>query len=272
MSMNNRIVIQAGHINTQFNSIPALQSETGTDGEQELTLRIANALSALLRAKGFDVVQTDANANSDPKITTQDYDFFLALHGDANVYGTGGGFITAPDPAFDAANEQSIAIAKQIQQHYFAPYTQDTGIVEHLERNNPNATQYYMWMALTAKTPCALIEMGVVKDAHDSVILADTNRVCNAIAKGICAAFNIPFDVPTSSPTPPTNPTPSTPPSASTDPCATQNAQIILLKQVNAEFQQTIKTQQTIIIQLQAKPTLSKKVALDYILQFFGKN
>lgn len=56
-----------------------------------------------------------------------------------------------------------------------------------------------MWKFLSFKTPCVIIECGVGKDEHDSVILADTERVANAIVRGICKAFNVPFDNPTPS-------------------------------------------------------------------------
>ena len=64
-----------------------------------------------------------------------------------------------------------------------------------MERNNVNATEYYMWMALSPKTPCGLIECGVGGNDHDDVILSDLNRVATAIAKGICAPFDIPWTV-----------------------------------------------------------------------------
>ena len=240
-----KICIQAGHINIQYNSDPQLRNGTGAPGEQEFTLRIANRLSEILRTKGFAVNQTDANSNSDPNVTNNDWDLFLAIHYDANVYGIGGGCISAPDPSVDASNAESKRIATIIEQSYFSPYIQDTGIVDHPERINNNMTLYYMWNVLTAKTPCALIECGVGGDAHDSVILADTERVCNAIAKGICKAFNVLWEpvVPPTPPTPPvappaTNPGPSTtttttptvpPVITPVNPCSTQNALITKL-------------------------------------------
>jgi metal-dependent amidase/aminoacylase/carboxypeptidase family protein len=45
--------------------------------------------------------------------------------------------------------------------------------------------------------------MGESIDPHDKVILADTDRVSNAIARGICKAFNVNFDIPVPSPVPP---------------------------------------------------------------------
>jgi N-acetylmuramoyl-L-alanine amidase len=187
-----KIVLQAGHINCQNNSDPALRTQTGAPGEQELTLRITDALAPLLQSKGFTVIKTDANANDNSNILNNDWDFFLALHGDANVYGTGGGCITAPDPSVDQNNARSRSIVSDIEAVYFP----ESGIVDHPERINANMTFYYMWSSLTAKTPCGLLEMGVVQDPHDSVILADTQRVAAAIARGICKAFNVNYDAP----------------------------------------------------------------------------
>lgn len=192
-----KLIIQAGHINIQFNSDTALRSGTGAPGEQKFTLRIANRLSEILRSKGFFVKQTDANANDDVAITKVDWDLFLAIHFEANVHGTGGGFLTAPDPSVDASNAESKRIAQALKDEYF----KNTGIAEHEEWITPAMTLYYMWATLSAKTPCVIIECGVGQDPHDSIILADTERVCNAIARGVCKAFGINFDQ--STPTPP---------------------------------------------------------------------
>lgn len=193
-----KICIQPGHINIPFNCIPALRTSTGAPGEQEFTLRIVNRLSEILRSKGFEVKQTDANANCDPKVTGVDWDLYLAVHYDANVYGTGGGFVDFPEPSTDGATQESQRIAQAIREEYF----NHSGIVNHPERSNSNTRFYYMWRALSAKTPCVILECGVGKDAHDSVILADTERVSNAIARGVTKAFGIAFDAPI----PPTDP------------------------------------------------------------------
>jgi len=188
------IVIGAGHINIKYNSVIALRGSTGAPGEQEFTLRIANRLSEILRQKGFNIKQTDANANDDPTITKTDWDLALFIHYDANVYGIGGGFVDFPEPSTDSATAESQRIVKVIEEQYF-PNAEITNVPA---RRNANTKYYYMWKYLTAKTPCAIIECGVGQDAHDKVILADTDRVCNAIARGICAAFSVNWDTPIS--------------------------------------------------------------------------
>lgn len=192
-------MLQAGHAGVTSGA-------TGAPGEQELNIRIRNRLSEILISKGFQLYLVDANPPQNQ--LNQDFDLFLALHGDANVYGTGGGFVDHPKPSTDAATLESQRIDKEIESEYFSR----TGIVNHPERSNVNTTLYYMWSKLSAKTPCVIIEMGVVQDAHDKVILADTERVASGIARGICKAFNVPYDAPQ-------------PPSV-IDPCATQNKQI----------------------------------------------
>lgn len=183
------ICLQAGHQNQAQNCVTSLRSGTGAPGEAEFTVKLRNRLSEILQSKGFMVQMVDATYNC--KGENKDFDLFLALHYDANIYGTGGGFIGIPDPSVDDAHAES----KRIQQAMISEYFKHSNIVNHPERNNANVTFYYMWKYLTSKTPCVLIECGVGLDAHDAVLLADTNRIANAIARGICKAFNTPFDV-----------------------------------------------------------------------------
>lgn len=182
-----KICLQAGHWNITAGA-------TGAPGEQELNLRILLRLKDILIAKGFQLFLVDANP-PDAQIN-QDFDLFLALHGDADYPGDGGsGFVDIPDPSVDSVNDESQRIAWAIRQEYF----KHSGITE-VNRSNGNTRFYYMWSRLTAKTPCVLIEMGQVQDPHDKVILADTERVASAIARGICKAFGVVYD---QSPVPP---------------------------------------------------------------------
>lgn len=207
--MAKRIMLQAGHQNAKQNCDPALQSGTGAPGEAEFTVRVRDRLSQILISKGFQLFLKDATANCDPKLADEDYDLFLALHYDADVYGKGGGFTDFPEPSTDGATQESQRISREIASEYF----KHSGI-EQISRSNANTRFYYMWKFLSAKTPCVIIECGVGQNAHDKVILADTDRVANAIARGVCKAFNVPFDVqPTPTPPPPVTPVP-TPPTA----------------------------------------------------------
>lgn len=183
------ICLQSGHEGVTSGA-------TGAPGEQELNVRVRNALSKVLISKGFVVQLVNANPKSNE--IARHYDMFLALHGDADIYGTGGGFVDFPNPAVDQASKESQRIKEAIESQYF----KHSGIVNHPERSNANTKYYYMWSRLSASTPCVIMEVGVVQDEHDKVILADTVRVANAIGRGVCKAFNIPFDqVPPSTPT-----------------------------------------------------------------------
>jgi N-acetylmuramoyl-L-alanine amidase len=187
-----KIMLQAGHAGVTSGA-------TGAPAEQELNLRIRTRLSQILISKGFQLYLVDAHPPQNQ--LNQDFDLFLALHGDANVYGTGGGFVDHPEPSTDLATAESQRIDKEIEGEYF----KNTGIVNHPERSNANTKFYYMWSQLSAKTPCVIIEMGVVQDAHDKVILSDTERVASAIARGVCKSFGIAYDAPVPPTPPPVN-------------------------------------------------------------------
>lgn len=188
--MGKLIGIQAGHQNIASNADPLLRTGTGAPGEMENNVRIRDRLGQILIKKGFQVQLDDANANGNPNTTDKDFDFYLCLHCEANTHGTGGGFMTAPDPSVDDSNTESQRIVQAIKNEYF----KNSGIVEHEEWITNAMTFYYMWSSLSSKTPCGIIEMGVAQDPHDKVLLADTDRIANAIARGICDAFGVKFD------------------------------------------------------------------------------
>lgn len=187
-------MLQGGHLGVTSGA-------TGAPGEQELTRRIRDRLSQILLSKknadgspAFQLFLVDANP-PDSQIK-EDFHLFLALHGDADYPNDGGsGFADFPEPSTDAATQESQRITKIINEVYF-PHSG----IKYVSHSNANTRFYYMWRRLSAKTPCVILEMGQVQDPHDKVILADTDRVCNAIARAICQAFNVPFDAPTPQP------------------------------------------------------------------------
>src|SRR4030067_1771763 len=152
-----KIIIQSGHEFIQSNCIVALRGAAGAPGEKDFNVRIRNRLSQILISKGFQLFLADANFNCKADSGSQDYDLALAIHFDANVYGTGGGFVDYPDPSVDGVNAESKRIKEAIELMYF----NNSGIVNHPERSNPNTKFYYLWQALSAKTPCVIIECGV---------------------------------------------------------------------------------------------------------------
>jgi len=190
-----KILLQAGHQNTTTGA-------TGAPEEGQNNIRIRNRLSEILISKGFQLYLCDANF----KDYVNDYDLALSLHCDANYTGDeGGGFIDYPDPSVDSVNAESKRIKEAMESEYF----NHSGIRNVPSRSNPNTKFYYWWSYLTAKTPCVIIEMGESVDPHDKVILADTERVASAIARGICKAFNVVYEViqaPITPPTPPVTP------------------------------------------------------------------
>jgi len=180
-----KILIHCGHYNMKTNCRTDLRSGTGAPGEAEFNWKIGIRLEKLLQEKGFSTYLDDANTNCHTNVTGQDWNLALAIHADANIYGTGGGFVDVLRPDWDKAREESARIAQALRSVYF----KESGIVEHPERANKNTSEYYLWSSMSDKTPCVIIECGVLKDAHDSVILNDTERVAQAIAKGILKAF-----------------------------------------------------------------------------------
>lgn len=183
-------MLQGGHLGVTSGA-------TGAPGEQELTRRIRDRLSQVLLSKknangsqAFQLFLVDAHPSNSQ--IDEDFDLFLALHGDADYPADqGGGFADFPEPSTDGATKESQRIAKALNEEYF-PHSG----IKYVNRSNGNTRYYYMWARLSTKTPCVILEMGQVQDPHDKVILADTERVVNAIARGICKAFNVPFDGP----------------------------------------------------------------------------
>jgi len=192
-----KILTIAGHQNIKFNSITSLHGSTGTAGELEINVRITDRVSAMLRERGFEVVQSDANANDDPNITKTDFALALALHCDQDTPNdSGGGMCGSGDKSVDDMWVESLRIKKVFDEVYF----KETGIVN---KNfvTEGMTKHYLWQYLSPKTPCVLLEMGQAKDAHDSVLLGNTDLIASGIVRSICKAFNKPYDL-----------TPTTPP------------------------------------------------------------
>lgn len=187
-----KICLQVGHQNIQYNSIGTLHGSTGAPKEMVKNLAITNRTAELLRERGFQVKQTDANANDDASVIDKDWDLFLAIHCDADS-SSDGGFTDCPDPATDGAAKESIRIANAIADKFFP----ESGITRRDERRQKSdgIMYYYIWKYLSPSTPCVLIEMGESVDAHDSVILNDTERCAVALARGVCNAFNVPFEI-----------------------------------------------------------------------------
>lgn len=232
-----KICLQAGHQNCQYNSIVALRRSTGAPNEMSFNVDIRDQVAGELRRRGFDVYTTDANANDDHNITSQDFDLFLSIHYDADIYGRGGGFVDFPDPQVDKATQESQRICKDIEEEYF----KTTDVVNRSERRNANTKYYYMWKYLTAKTPCNIIECGVgmhVPDDH-SLLHFNRPRVVEGIVRGICKAFGIPYN--------------QEPPIPPFDPCEE-------LKKQNGELSEQIKNLETRVTTLERGVVMASNI------------
>ena len=176
--MSKRVVIQAGHKGITSGSV-------GAPGERDWTTKIVPMIAERLRAKGFEVYETDALGYNDDKVVQTDWDLFLAIHYDADIYNDTGGFTDYPEPKTDGATQESQRIAKVLADYYFST----TGI-KYVNRSNANTRYYYMWQYLTAKTPCVIIECGVGwRKPEDYNTLRKYDFIADTIANGILKAF-----------------------------------------------------------------------------------
>lgn len=175
-----KIIIQAGHQGRTSGA-------TGAPGEQSFNTDISDRVAEKLRSKGFEVKRVSADP-SNAQISG-DWDLFLTIHYDADVYNDHGGFVDFPEPSTDGATQRSQELARALSDVYF----QRTGIKNVPGRSNKNTRFYYMWKRLSAKTPCVIIECGVgARKPKDNDPL-NTNRdlVASAIADGILKGFGI---------------------------------------------------------------------------------
>jgi hypothetical protein len=179
-----KICLQSGHKGLTSGSV-------GAPGEKDWTTKIVPMIAERLRAKGLEVYETDALGYNDKKVVGTDWDLFLAVHYDADVYGNTatptGGFTDYPEPSTDGATKESQRIAKVLKDYYF----KTTGI-KYVNRSNANTRYYYMWQYLTEKTPCVIIECGVGwRKPEDYETLRKYDFIADTISDGILKAFGI---------------------------------------------------------------------------------
>lgn len=175
-----KVCIQAGHKGRTSGS-------TGAPGEQKWTSEIVPKISQKLREKGVDVKEVGADPSNSE--ISGDWDLFLSVHYDADVYNDRGGFVDYPEPSTDFATDESQRIAQVLSSIYFS----ETGIPNHPERSNANTRYYYMWSKLSKATPCVLIEAGVgwrTPEDHKTLWF-EQEKVSGAIAKGILIALGV---------------------------------------------------------------------------------
>lgn len=178
-----KIILQAGHYGRTSGS-------TGATGEKEFNWDVCNRVALILNDKGLVVKVVKADPTKEEIVG--DWDCFLAVHYDADIYNKGGYLVDFADPSTDEATVESQRIAKILSEEY----GKETGIVAHPERSNVNTRKYYMWAKLSAKTPCVLIECGVGQHKPDDyeILFNQREKVVRGIIKGILKAFNLPFE------------------------------------------------------------------------------
>lgn len=154
---------------------------------------VANRVADRLRAAGVTVRRVAADP-TDGEIAG-DWDLFLTIHYDADVYNESGGFVDYPEPSTDPATVKSQAIAKVLEQTYFPA----TGIKNMPGRSNANTRYYYMWKRISDATPCVIIECGVGNRKPDDFELLNNQRevVVQNIALGILKALGMGGSMPT---------------------------------------------------------------------------
>jgi hypothetical protein len=173
-----KICLQAGHKNITSGAV-------GAPGERDWNSKIVPMIAERLRNKGIDVYETDALGYNDTTVVEIDWDLFLSVHYDADVYNDTGGFVDFPEPSTDGATNESQRIAKVLSDYYFAK----TGI-KNVNRSNANTRYYYMWQYLSKDTPCNLIECGVGwRKPEDYETLRNYDLIADAISGGILKAF-----------------------------------------------------------------------------------
>lgn len=173
-----RVLLQAGHEGRTSGA-------TGAPGEQSFNVDVADKVAASLREKNIEVRRVPADPTNAQ--ISGDWDLFLAIHYDADIYNSGGGFVDFPDTATDGATVQSQAMAAAIREEYFPT----TGIVNKPARSNSKTRFYYMWSRISSATPCVIIECGVGQHKPDDYEVLQNNRplVVKGITNGILKAL-----------------------------------------------------------------------------------
>lgn len=111
-----------------------------------------------------------------------DYDAFVALHYDANIYGSGGTFWGRATASVTGALDDALGAAlwTKLRAIPQAP-------AAHFERLNVNVTDYYGFRLTSAKTPGVLIELGVGAPGAPDYLWLRTyqQNIADAIAIGL---------------------------------------------------------------------------------------
>jgi len=179
-----KVCIQAGHKNIYSGA-------TGATGERDWNTAVVTKIATLLKNNGFEVYEADAKADTNADVVGKDWDLFLAIHYDADIYNDRGGFVDFPDPSVDQVTQESQRIAGVLSKFYAK-----MGIPTRPNRSNANTKFYYMWRALTAKTPCVIMECGVGwrKPEDYNTLWGRMDEVAQTIAELIAESLGAPIN------------------------------------------------------------------------------
>lgn len=199
------VIIQAGHENIQSNCQAALRPGTGAHDEIIWTPDVARRVVALLQAHGVSARHVDANFNCSPD-RLHDYEAAVAIHYQSDPPHQSGYFCGVGDPHQDGAAGRSLNLCQSIR----SQYEKATHLTPRPNWDSENITYYYLFEALSAKTPFALIECGTgAPGAPDHTYLwGHKDEVARGIANGVLA-FLGKATIPAKPPAPPAEGSPA---------------------------------------------------------------
>ena len=173
-----RTLIQAGHHPTGG----------GAPGEAAWSFDLASRIAARLDSQGVEVAVIGDFFNMlPPPQCAEDWDLFVSLHYDADIYPNRTGCFAdrATNDPMGAESDRAIAL-------WEAAYLPATGIPLHNERRNPNTNQYYAFRFTTAQTPGIIIEHGVGQGLDHAMLFDQIDVVADADAAAILTFLGIP--------------------------------------------------------------------------------
>lgn len=183
-----KVLLQCGH-NAAFP--PFRANGGGAPGEAVWTGDVAVRLANRLRVAGVqvDIVGSWLSGGTlypPPDEASRDYDLFVALHYDADVYAVRSGCFAGRATLDPLGAEADRAIVC-----WEAVYPAMTGIPLHRERNNENVRNYYAFRDTTENTPGILIEHGVGQGLDHGCLFDQMELVVEADASAILAYLGV---------------------------------------------------------------------------------